>query len=366
MEWLYDLHVRKVKKCRIQPVGSRRQTRASSARATDKAGRGHANAASRSQHASSHTRTDKQQSRPFFTELSRGSSHGRRDHNRRRGNDDRTGMGDVGRGSGADVLPGRATSYKPGHVDREDTRHVNTTARVDQPSTLDTALVPGGRKSPRGNVSKGRGAVYGDVEVEPLGRSVHTHAGRLDSFSPIPDIGVKLPPPLVVAGRGIHVAPPLSLGRPRSGSSHGNVGAVRGSMRSADGQYTREGAASLSSSGRQSYGERRSPSVDSSRSDDDLLWTSKSMSPKSVTSLDMSPVRDAAAPRSNLLGEVEHSVYTGRTATGNDIMPSASSPVDIWIGNDDSVVSNEYNVLNQTDSDVIIEESESEDNEEWT
>jgi len=90
------------------------------------------------------------------------------------------------------------------------------------------------------------------------------------------------------------------------------------------------------------------------------------MSPKSVTSLDMSPVRDAAAPRSNLLGEVEHSVYTGRTATGNDIMPSASSPVDIWIGNDDSVVSNEYNVLNQTDSDVIIEESESEDDEEWT
>ena len=356
MEWLYDLHVRKIKKCRIQPVGSRRQTRASSARATDKAGRGHANAASRSQHTAIHPRNDKQQSRPFFTELSRGSSHGRKDHNRRRGNDDHMEMGEVGRGSGADVLAGRATSYKPGHGGREDTRHVNTTARVGQPSTVDTALAPGGRKSPRGSVNKGRGAVYGDVEVKPRGRSVHTHAGRLDSFSP--DIGVKLPSPVAAAGRGIHVAPPLSLGRPRSGSGHGNVGAVRGSVQSADGQYTRDGAASV---GSMSYGERGSPSVDSSRSDDGLLWTSKSMSPQSVTSLqsDMSPVKDAAAPRSNILSNAG-------TATENDIMPSASSPVDLRVGNDDSVVSNEYNVLNQTDSDVIIEESESEDDEEWT
>ena len=376
VEWLYDLVVRKIKRCRIQPVGSRRQTRASSTRAADKSGRLNSNAAYRSQHTSNHPRNETHHS--VSSEQSSGSSRGWKDPSRRRENWYKahteafhSETAGVGRGSRVDLARG-ATRRSPGwagqrskHTGVDDMRPLSAAAHVDESisrATMDIMKFPDGQKSPLGSLNKNSGAVYGDVEGEPPGRSTHTDSG---SYS-IPGVSNKSVSPGVAFGRGVHIAQPLSLKSPRYITSPSNVGSVRGSLRSPDGQNTCRGAAS---DGQQDAGCPRPVSVDSGQVDGDLTSTQEDPSLTTSTSQqsDANPMRDfpkfTAAPESNVSGGIEQHEYT---RTESDTVRCVPSPISLPLGNADSTLADEYNALNQTDSDVIIEESGSEDDEEWT
>ena len=205
---MYDLHVRKVKKCRIQPVGTRRP-RASNSR-SDNTGRSHRNKTYQSQHAS--PRGEAQQNR------------GRSSEN----------YGESSRG-GKDRIMAREQWGKRDTI-------------VGLP--IDNTQFPDGRKSQLCNLRTDNSAHLGDA-------SLNTYSGGFDSFSSVDDVGNRSALCQLAVGRGMHVAQPLSPGTP-GGGRRPSLGTSRDGTRHSPGK---PGFGKIPSPSTPVCGERSSPST---------------------------------------------------------------------------------------------------------